>query len=860
MPSSTHHPAPPRDILSTVPPNWSVQRVAIAGDVAYVGTVNGGVWKTENIRAQVGGKLSPHWYPSTDATNATCSSIGALAIDPGNSLRVVAGCGNPSNYGSYQSMTAGVMLTLDGGATWQMTNFGVQSAMAGVVDTAGGRALQMTVTDVVLQANDCMVVSTRYEYLGNTLISSNGCTSTCNVGIWRSCDNGATWSKTLSDKLGGFFSMSADPTDATFLIATHRDGVYKSTDSGATWSLTSTATTDFAAVVQLATNGVSSISHVGSVLALWAGYYTDDGSDKYRIYRSIDAGATWTSLTEPGSVGADGALVGLGNQVCESLVCRSLIPFFHDQAFLHVSFCLVLSSYVQGNPNFCMLADPDHTDIVYVGGTGILGSEPGNVGNINQVGRMFRGLASGSTETPAGQWSPLSSNGTTSNSGVHTDLRHFAWDAVSGNLLNTNDGGVYWRTTPRTDAGDWATLNGDLAIQEALSADYDPATGMVAVGAQDNSCCLTQPSNDVFLAGRGLPAKGVPGGDGGYVNINSAAGLIQTTSQQLGMGLSTISTYANTAPLSSESAYVYSFDLGALPQFSGGEISPFQPYLAPNAVNPARLLACTSAPAAGCFDITTNYPAAGAATTVVSKSPLFLEAYTYGGYRNGVADANVLIGVAPGGVFAFKSGSAVPTSLSTPAGSTTWAVPFSILSANPTNFHEALFGCRRSGQGSHASDVWLTADFGATWTAITGNILEASGAAFDFLPQSSLIMNLASGARAYLVRIWQGLDIKLDNSVESIGSGGYMYAFWHISPQFVSAHIPSYTSPNHRHRSVPLAASLCRCPRPTLCGGVSAPRPSSRSSMSCRCAGTRRPRLAPICSSCLRWAAASIQC
>jgi hypothetical protein len=369
------------------------------------------------------------------------------------------------------------------------------------------------------------------------------------------------------------------------------------------------------------------------------------------------------------------------------------------------------------------------------------------------VGRMFRGLATGPTGTPAGQWSPLSSSGTTSRSGVHTDLRHFAWHTATGNLLNTNDGGVYWRTTPRTNAGDWATLNGDLAIQEALSADYDPATGMVAVGAQDNSCCLTQPSNAVFLAGQGLPAKGVPGGDGGYVNINSAAGLIQTTSQQLGMALSATSNYANTAPLSATDAYVYSFDLDKLSQFSGGTVSPFQPYLAPNAVNPARLLACTSAPTAGCFDITTNYPAAGAATTIVSKGSLFLEAYSYGGYRNGAADANVLLGVATGGVFAVKTGSAVPTSLTMPAGISTWAAPFSILSANPTNFFEAVFACQRSGAGSYASDVWLTADFGTTWTAITGNILEASGAAFDFLPQSSLIMNLASGTRAYLVRV-----------------------------------------------------------------------------------------------------------
>ena len=282
------------------------------------------MWKTDNIRAQVGGKVSPHWYPTTDATNATCSSIGALAIDKDNVLRVAAGCGNPSNYMSYQSMTAGVMLTLDGGATWHMTNFGVQSAMTGVRDTTSGKALQMTVTDVALQASNCIVVTTRYEYLGNSLLSSNGCSTECNVGIWRSCDNGATWSKKQADAKGGFFSLSVDPTDPTFLIATHQDGVYKSTDSGATWALTSVTMTNFVEVVQEATNAVSSISHVGSVRALWTGYYTKGSGnvDKYRIYRSVDAGATWTSLTEPGSMSSGNEFVGLGGQVCELRAIR----------------------------------------------------------------------------------------------------------------------------------------------------------------------------------------------------------------------------------------------------------------------------------------------------------------------------------------------------------------------------------------------------------------------------------------------------------------------------------------------------------------------------------------------------------
>ena len=61
-----------------------------------------------------------------------------------------------------------------------------------------------------------------------------------------------------------------------------------------------------------------------------------------------------------------------------------------------------------------------------------------------------------------------------------------AQDYKNGWLLNTNDGGVYYRTTPKLNAGDWFPLSGNLAIQELISSTYDPATGTICGGAQDN--------------------------------------------------------------------------------------------------------------------------------------------------------------------------------------------------------------------------------------------------------------------------------------------------------------------------------------------------------------------------------------
>jgi hypothetical protein len=145
----------------------------LAGWLHIPTQVNGGVWKTDNIHP-ASANTPIAWLPVTDSAAVTCSSIGALHMDLANSKvirttvdvlwqsprafcchhglflsislslslslsvslslpfvnrlytlwqRVAAGCSMVSNYKMYASELNGVMLTLDGGATWTMTNF-----------------------------------------------------------------------------------------------------------------------------------------------------------------------------------------------------------------------------------------------------------------------------------------------------------------------------------------------------------------------------------------------------------------------------------------------------------------------------------------------------------------------------------------------------------------------------------------------------------------------------------------------------------------------------------------------------------------------------------------------------------------
>jgi hypothetical protein len=86
-------------------------------NILYAGTVNGGVWKTNNALAQ-----NPTWTPLTDKKESL--SIGAIALDRTNPNTVVAATGLWSSYGSSVSrpnegVSQGqVLVSRDGGSTW----------------------------------------------------------------------------------------------------------------------------------------------------------------------------------------------------------------------------------------------------------------------------------------------------------------------------------------------------------------------------------------------------------------------------------------------------------------------------------------------------------------------------------------------------------------------------------------------------------------------------------------------------------------------------------------------------------------------------------------------------------------------
>lgn len=407
-----------------------------SADTLYIGAVNGGVWRTTNATAS-----TPNWTRLTDDKNSL--SIGALEFDPtdGTSQTLVAGFGGFSSYGDAGDRF-GLLRTTDGGDTW--------TALDG-----GGTLVGKNVSGVAPRGQVLVVsVNTANDF------------SFANIGVWRSVDGGAAFTQiatgdgsTTGLPGGVTHDLESDPSDATRLFTSvvfadsvgGTNGVYRSTNSGANWTKVSSAAMD-ALLISSNTNNVEiATGPSGSVFVAIVNSGVLAG-----VFHSTNSGDSWTALGVPGTT-EDGEFIGA-----------------HPGG--------------QGGIHLSVEADPTDTDIVYLGGdrqpflgeaSGGPGFFPNSIGANDFSGRVFRGDAGQQTI-----WTPLTHSGTGNNSSPHADSRDMAFDA-NGHLIETDDGGIYRRVNPRSDASDWVSINGDLQTTESHGLAYDTVSDVVIIGTQD---------------------------------------------------------------------------------------------------------------------------------------------------------------------------------------------------------------------------------------------------------------------------------------------------------------------------------------------------------------------------------------
>lgn len=253
--------------------------VAVAGvagnpNVFYMGTVQGGVWKSTDRGLS--------WTNITDGKIPhIASSIGALAVAPSNPNVIYAGTGEADIRQDFYTGD-GVYKTTDAGKTWRD---------AGLHETR-------TIAKLVVDPRDLNIV---YAASLGHVFKPNA-----ERGIFKTTDGGKTWHKVLYvDADTGAVDLSMAPSQPNVLYAAMwqaertpwkltsggpGSGLYKTVDAGAHWTKIS-SNPGFARGI-LGKIGVS--VSPGNPQVVYSLVQARDGG----LFRSEDAGATWRRVND----------------------------------------------------------------------------------------------------------------------------------------------------------------------------------------------------------------------------------------------------------------------------------------------------------------------------------------------------------------------------------------------------------------------------------------------------------------------------------------------------------------------------------------------------------------------------------
>jgi len=332
------------------------------------------------------------------------------------------------------------------------------------------------------------------------------------LGIWKSIDHGDTWSH-LSSTSGSDFhyvqKLLVAPNSDLF-ACTRNAGLQRSTDGGLTWTKVLGAGVnggihDQAADLEMSANG-----------DLWAGLGLIFSPG--RLYRSTDGGTTWSSVLLPSTgyerieiacAPSDANRIYVLTQDPSTRACKNI--FRSDDAGL--SWTATTNPSAVGMPNFCrsqawydLIAevDPNDADRIFIGGIDLLVS-----------------YTAGQSWTQISQW-----YGGDGIQYVHADQHAIVFQPGNSNVFMVgNDGGVYRSTNGQSLVPNVLPRNQGLNITQYYAGDLSPASrsNEFLAGSQDNGTQrYTQPGINSTVE--------VTSGDGGFCHIDIDEPQVQLSS------------------------------------------------------------------------------------------------------------------------------------------------------------------------------------------------------------------------------------------------------------------------------------------------------------------------------------------
>jgi autotransporter-associated beta strand protein len=427
---------------TTLPDWYQFQGTAVSGAVQaiapslstpgiiYLGSANGGVWKSVNNGAS--------WTPSTDQQSSL--SIGALAVDPTNAAHVIAGIGRSSSAAYAGGPLIGLLSSDNGGGSWTtLTPSGLPA----------GRFANFTSLSydngAILAGSD----STQGPSLlqgGVYRIDANG------AGSW--AGQGISLQEALTDPAKPLpvgvpvTSLVIDPSNGALVYAAvanapdeQLNGIYRSSDGGAS----------FTRVVD------STMPKAGSLVAASVNIRLAAGADG-TVY------AVTATRTGPSASSAQALL--------------KLNPATNQWSVLPVNSALM--SAEQGDLHLALAVDPTNSDVIYIGSSPP--NSHGATGIDESASNLYRGVLDPATGTIS--WTDIGALATTK-ANPHSDFRTFAFDS-NGDILVGSDGGIYRNTSATPESNAWQPIMNGYVGGELYGVSWNSISKTVAGAFQDN--------------------------------------------------------------------------------------------------------------------------------------------------------------------------------------------------------------------------------------------------------------------------------------------------------------------------------------------------------------------------------------
>ncbi|HSM14676.1 MAG TPA: hypothetical protein VLA66_11475 [Thermoanaerobaculia bacterium] len=262
---------------------WAISVAGVPGDPAtfYFGAADGGVWRTTDAGTT--------WQPLFDREGS--ASIGALAVAPSDPRVIWAGTGQIHQRWDIVAGD-GVYRSTDGGATWRHL---------GLTETRHVGDLWVDPRD----ADVALVAALGHVFGPNE-----------ERGLYRTEDGGATWTRVFfRDADTGAASLAGDPAHPDLLYASlwqvrrhpwldyfqptvgPGSGVVVSSDGGRSWRAAGTEGWPAAPLGRIELAVIPGSAGRG----VWAAVESDEAGG---LYRSDDAGASWTRVSDDGQLGS----------------------------------------------------------------------------------------------------------------------------------------------------------------------------------------------------------------------------------------------------------------------------------------------------------------------------------------------------------------------------------------------------------------------------------------------------------------------------------------------------------------------------------------------------------------------------